>query len=206
MRNPNVRGAFLVLSLRHDRGALVRAVLEGVAYGLRDSLELLRELGAEPTSAASPAAARGAGCGARSSPRCSISRSRRQSRKRDRHTAPPSSPALPTACSPSRRTRSTAAWTSRRTNPDPTWVEAHADWYARFRRLYPTLARSGDGSAGELERAVETAATQELAEGQERDEQVPGRDDRLDSHVCHDRRPGRAIDDRADSLQPVRDR
>jgi xylulokinase len=33
------------LSLRHDRGSLVRAVLEGVAYGLRDSLELLRQLG-----------------------------------------------------------------------------------------------------------------------------------------------------------------
>jgi xylulokinase len=36
------------LSLRHDRGALVRSVLEGVAFGLRDSLELLRELGVEP--------------------------------------------------------------------------------------------------------------------------------------------------------------
>ena len=33
------------LSLRHGRGGLVRAVLEGVAYGLRDSLELLRGLG-----------------------------------------------------------------------------------------------------------------------------------------------------------------
>jgi xylulokinase len=33
------------LTSRHDRGALTRAVLEGVAYGLRDSLELLKELG-----------------------------------------------------------------------------------------------------------------------------------------------------------------
>ena len=40
--DPDARGAFVGLSLRHDRGALVRAVLEGVAYGLRDSLELLR--------------------------------------------------------------------------------------------------------------------------------------------------------------------
>ena len=31
----------------HGRGALVRAVLEGVAYGLRDSLELLREIGVD---------------------------------------------------------------------------------------------------------------------------------------------------------------
>ena len=42
--------SFTGLSLRHDRGALARAVLEGVAYGLRDSLELLRELGVEPQS------------------------------------------------------------------------------------------------------------------------------------------------------------
>ena len=48
--DPNARGAFAGLTLRHDRGALVRAVLEGVAYGLRDSLELLRELGVRPES------------------------------------------------------------------------------------------------------------------------------------------------------------
>ena len=46
--DPDARGSFTGLSLRHDRGALVRAVLEGVAYGLRDSLELLRDLGVEP--------------------------------------------------------------------------------------------------------------------------------------------------------------
>ena len=46
--DPDARGAFVGLTLRHDRGALVRAVLEGVAYGLRDSLELLRGLGVEP--------------------------------------------------------------------------------------------------------------------------------------------------------------
>jgi xylulokinase len=45
--DPGARGAFAGLSLRHDRGALVRALLEGVAYGLRDSLELLRGLGVE---------------------------------------------------------------------------------------------------------------------------------------------------------------
>jgi len=58
--DPDARGAFAGLSLRHDRGALVRAVLEGVAYGLRDSLELLRELGVEPR------VARVSGGGARS--------------------------------------------------------------------------------------------------------------------------------------------
>lgn len=45
--DPDARGAFTGLSLRHDRGALVRAVLEGVAFGLRDSLDLVAELGAD---------------------------------------------------------------------------------------------------------------------------------------------------------------
>jgi xylulokinase len=46
--DPSARAMFDGLSLRHDRGGLVRAVLEGVAYGLRDSLELLRALGVQP--------------------------------------------------------------------------------------------------------------------------------------------------------------
>jgi xylulokinase len=46
--DPQARAAFAGLTVRHDLGALVRAVLEGVAYGLRDSLELLRELGVDP--------------------------------------------------------------------------------------------------------------------------------------------------------------
>ena len=58
--DPDARGSFTGLSLRHDRGALTRAVLEGVAYGLRDSLELLRALGVEPR------VARVSGGGARS--------------------------------------------------------------------------------------------------------------------------------------------
>jgi len=42
--DPDARGSFTGLSLRHDRGALVRAVLEGVAFGLRDSLDLVAAL------------------------------------------------------------------------------------------------------------------------------------------------------------------
>ena len=48
--DPAVRGAFVGLALSHDTGALGRAVLEGVAYGLRDSLELLRGLGLRPSA------------------------------------------------------------------------------------------------------------------------------------------------------------
>ncbi len=47
--DPDARGAFVGLSIRHDRGALTRAVLEGVAFGLRDSLDLIVELGCTPS-------------------------------------------------------------------------------------------------------------------------------------------------------------
>jgi xylulokinase len=47
--DPDARGAFVGLSVRHDRGALTRAVLEGVAFGLRDSLDLVAELGVRPS-------------------------------------------------------------------------------------------------------------------------------------------------------------
>ena len=41
---PLMRGAFANLDLRHTRGDLVRAVMEGVAYGLRHALDALRAL------------------------------------------------------------------------------------------------------------------------------------------------------------------
>ncbi len=43
--DPLARGAFVGLTLRHGKAHLVRAVLEGVGYGLRDSLELIRSVG-----------------------------------------------------------------------------------------------------------------------------------------------------------------
>ena len=47
--DPDVRGAFAGLSLRHDRAALARAVLEGVAFAIDDQLDLLRSGGAPVT-------------------------------------------------------------------------------------------------------------------------------------------------------------
>jgi xylulokinase len=43
--DPLARGAFVGLNLRHDRRHLVRAVLEGVAFGLRDGLDLMTDAG-----------------------------------------------------------------------------------------------------------------------------------------------------------------
>lgn len=42
--DPTARGAFVGLTVRHGLGHLTRAVMEGVAFGLRDSLELMREV------------------------------------------------------------------------------------------------------------------------------------------------------------------
>jgi xylulokinase len=43
--DPLARGAFVGLTLRHDRRHMTRAVLEGVAFGLRDGLDLMVEAG-----------------------------------------------------------------------------------------------------------------------------------------------------------------
>lgn len=58
--NANARGVFFGLHLRHQRAHLVRAVLEGVAYGLRDSFDILSAMGVPMTQV------RASGGGARS--------------------------------------------------------------------------------------------------------------------------------------------
>ena len=46
--DPYARGVFFGLSLKHGKGHMVRAILEGVAFGLMNSLELMMELGIKP--------------------------------------------------------------------------------------------------------------------------------------------------------------
>ncbi|RLG05006.1 MAG: hypothetical protein DRN61_01910 [Thaumarchaeota archaeon] len=46
--DPYARGVFFGLSLKHGKEHMIRAVLEGVAFGLRNSLELMIELGIKP--------------------------------------------------------------------------------------------------------------------------------------------------------------
>ena len=43
--DPHARGVFFGLSSRHEKPHLTRALVEGITFGLRDSLELLRNLG-----------------------------------------------------------------------------------------------------------------------------------------------------------------
>jgi xylulokinase len=43
--DPDARGCFVGLTLAHTRGHLIRAILEGVTYSMRDSLEIIEGLG-----------------------------------------------------------------------------------------------------------------------------------------------------------------
>ena len=49
--DPLARGAFVGLTVTHDRRHLARAVLEGVAYGLRDGLDQMVATGVPAPSA-----------------------------------------------------------------------------------------------------------------------------------------------------------
>jgi xylulokinase len=43
--DPDAKGAFVGMSMSTQRGHMTKAVLEGVAFGLRDSLEILKDIG-----------------------------------------------------------------------------------------------------------------------------------------------------------------
>lgn len=46
--DPEARGGWIGLTVRHTRADLIRSVLEGAAYAMRDSLELIRDMGVSP--------------------------------------------------------------------------------------------------------------------------------------------------------------
>lgn len=47
--DPHARGGWIGLTVRHGRAHMVRSVMEGATYAMRDSLELIREMGATIT-------------------------------------------------------------------------------------------------------------------------------------------------------------
>jgi xylulokinase len=138
--DPDARASFAGLELRHDRAALARAVLEGVAYGLRDSLELIRSLGLEPVRG------RALGGGARSELWLRIVASVLQlplERVAVEEGAAYGAALLGgvaggvfadvhEAVSACVRTRETI-------EPEPAWLDAYVGGYERFRALYPAL-------------------------------------------------------------------
>ena len=138
--DPSARAMFEGLSLRHDRGALVRSVLEGVAYGLRDSLELLSELGV------GPAAGRASGGGARSElwlrivasvlgipiERTAVEEGAAYGAALLGGVAAGTFATAQEAVDACVRVRDTV-------EPDPGWQRVYDEGYERFRSLYPAI-------------------------------------------------------------------
>ena len=48
IHDPYARGIFAGLTLNHTRADMYRAVLEGISYGVRQNVEVMREMGADP--------------------------------------------------------------------------------------------------------------------------------------------------------------
>ena len=138
--DPDVRGAFTGLDLRHDRGALTRAVLEGVAFGLRDSLELLRELGVDPV------AGRVSGGGARSDLWLRIVASvlglpleRTAVEEGSAFGAALLGGVVAGVFSSAAEAVAACVRVRDVVEPDPAWAAPYEDGYARYRALYPRL-------------------------------------------------------------------
>ena len=140
--DPDARGAFVGLGLRHDRGALVRAVLEGVAFGLRDSLDLVdraRSAGSGARASfrrrrAQRAVAADRRLGAGAAARAGRGRRGRGVRRRDprrgrrrRLGGRPTQPSPP------------PCQAARAVEPVAEWVEPYREQRERFRALYPAL-------------------------------------------------------------------
>jgi xylulokinase len=147
--DPDARGAFTGLQLRHDRGALVRAVLEGVAFGLRDSLDLLRALGVDVTSA------RVSGGGARSELWLRICASvlgvpieRMVVEEGSAFGAALLGGVASGVFSDVEDAVSRTVRTLDTVEPEAGWIAAYAEHHARYTRLYPAL-RALDGATVE---------------------------------------------------------
>jgi len=138
--DPNARGVFFGISLWHRREHLVRSVLEGVSYGLRDSLEILKEMGL-PVSQV-----RASGGGARSALwrqiQADVFGCELVTINVDEGPAFGACllagvgaglyPTVPAAC------RKTIKVTQR-TDPNPETVKVYERFYAVYRKLYPAL-------------------------------------------------------------------
>jgi xylulokinase len=138
--DPNARAAFTGLELRHSRAVLTRAVLEGVAFGLRDSLELLRDLGVEP------AVGRASGGGARSRLWLTIVASAlgiplevAEAEEGAAYGAALLAGVAGGTFADVHEAVARCVRVRERVEPDPAWQRVYESQYARFRSLYPAL-------------------------------------------------------------------
>jgi xylulokinase len=136
----DVRAAFVGLGLRHDRGALVRAALEGVGYALRDGLDLIAATGTAPKLA------RVSGGGARSELWLRILASILElplERTASDAGAAYGAALLGGVCGgvfdDARSAAQAGVRATGQVDPDPRWVEQYAAHRPRFQALYPAI-------------------------------------------------------------------
>jgi xylulokinase len=140
--DPLARGAFVGVTVRHSRAHFTRAVLEGVAFGLRDSFELIRASGA-----AAIRQVRISGGGARSGLWRQILADVFNAELATVNTTEGAAfgaallagvgagvwPDVETACAAVIRITG-------QVKPDPAGVDAYQPYYQRYRELYPALS------------------------------------------------------------------
>ena len=137
----DVRAGFVGLGLRHDRGAMVRAVLEGVGHALRDGLDLIAAAGERPVSA------RASGGGARSELWLKILASilelpieRTESEAGAAYGAAVLGGVAGGVFDDAGAAAQRGFTVTAAVEPDPDWVEAYSAQRERYRALYPALA------------------------------------------------------------------
>jgi xylulokinase len=140
--DPDARGAFTGLALGHGRGAIARAVLEGVAFGLRDVLDVVSD-----ATGARPQTARLSGGGARGELWPAIFASALDL-PLTRVTVDEGA-ALGAALlggvaagmwADTQEAVAAAVRTGETVEPDPAWVAVYAQAREHYRALYPALA------------------------------------------------------------------
>jgi xylulokinase len=142
-KDPYARGAFVGLSVRTSRAHMVRSIVEGVTFGLRDCLEVVRERGIKLTEI------RATGGGARSpfwrqmladvfNTPIAILTSEEGPALGGAILAAVGAgeyPSVAQACSKMISVKT-------RVRPKKKNVDAYDDYYDRFREIYPTLQRT----------------------------------------------------------------
>jgi xylulokinase len=149
--DPLARGAFVGLTVRHGRGHLTRAVLEGVAHGLKDSFMLIQQAGLGEIRQV-----RASGGGTKSALWRQILASALEAELVTVNTTEGAAygaallaavgaevfPSVDAACE-------TAITVTGRTSPDEEQVKAYRQGYSVYRDLYPAL-RASFGRLGSL--------------------------------------------------------
>ena len=142
--DPLARGAFIGLTIRHTRGHMTRAVLEGVSFGLKDSFTLIQNAGLGQIKQV-----RASGGGTKGALWRQILASVLEAELVTVNTSEGAAfgaallagvgagawSDVPSACKAAVRITGT-------TNPDPAQVEAYRKAYPLYRELYPALKSS----------------------------------------------------------------